>query len=405
MDSSWSNSKRLTLETDVARPHPIYCVWEITLRCDLGCKHCGSRAGKARPDELSTEQALEVVEQLHEVGVREVVLIGGEAYLREDWPVIAKALVKRGITTSMTTGARNLNGQRIQQAVEAGLSTISVSIDGLESTHDAIRGAKGSWAHAVEAARAVAQTPIQLAVNTQINRLSKPELAQIAELLVELRARAWQIQLTVAMGRAADRPEMLLQPYELLELFPELVRIKEQTLDPNRIKLAPANNIGYFGPYERKIRAGGEEGRYWNGCPAGQWAIGLEADGKIKGCPSLPTAPYTGGNLKTSRLKEVIENAPQLRVLRERTRDDLWGFCATCYYADTCKGGCSWTSHSLLGKPGNNPYCIHRAMELQKRGLREKVVQVERAPGTPFDHGRFELREEPIPTDQLLKSD
>ena len=66
-----------------------YCVWEITLACDLGCKHCGSRAGKAREDELSTEECLDVVRQLAEMGMLEVTLIGGEAYLREDWDIIA----------------------------------------------------------------------------------------------------------------------------------------------------------------------------------------------------------------------------------------------------------------------------------------------------------------------------
>ena len=70
-----------------------YVVWEITLKCDLGCRHCGSRAGKARSDELSTEECLNVVDQLAEMGVREVTLIGGEAYLREDWDVIARAIV------------------------------------------------------------------------------------------------------------------------------------------------------------------------------------------------------------------------------------------------------------------------------------------------------------------------
>jgi len=387
---------RVTRADDVAKPHPIYCVWEITLACDLGCKHCGSRAGKPRPDELTTAQALDVVAQLHEAGVRDVVLIGGEAYLRDDWPVIARALVDRGITANMTTGARNLTPERIRQAVDAGLSSISISIDGLEPTHDAVRGARGTFAAATSAARAVAATTIQLSINTQINRLSMPELPDVARLLVELGARAWQIQLTVAMGRAADRPEMLLQPYELLALFPMLVSIKDTILEPNRIGLFPANNIGYFGPYEHRIRAGGDDGRHWSGCPAGQWAIGIEADGKLKGCPSLPTTAYAGGNLARERLVELLARAPELRVLRERTRDDLWGHCATCYYGDVCKGGCSWTAHSLLGRPGNNPYCIHRAMQLAKQGRRERVVQVAHAPGAPFDHGRFEIVEEDV---------
>ena len=57
--------------------HPAYVVWELTLRCDHACTHCGSRAILARPDELSTEEALRVVAQLAEMRASEVVLIGG----------------------------------------------------------------------------------------------------------------------------------------------------------------------------------------------------------------------------------------------------------------------------------------------------------------------------------------
>ena len=58
--------------------------------------------------------------------------------------------------------------------------------------------------------------------------------------------------------------------------------------------------------------------------------------------------------------------------------------------------GCSWTTTVLLGKPGNNPYCHHRVLELKKKGLKERVVRVKAAPGTPFDQGLFELIEEPL---------
>lgn len=61
--------------------------------------------------------------------------------------------------------------------------------------------------------------------------------------------------------------------------------------------------------------------------------------------------------------------------------------------------GCTWTSFVTLGRPGNNPFCHHRALEMQKQGIRERVVQRSPAPGEPFDHGMFELVVEPIPTD------
>ena len=77
---------------DVDQVRPIYAVWEITLRCDLACVHCGSRAGRARPDELDTAECLDLVEQMADLGVREVTLIGGEAYLRDDWLDIVQAI-------------------------------------------------------------------------------------------------------------------------------------------------------------------------------------------------------------------------------------------------------------------------------------------------------------------------
>jgi radical SAM protein with 4Fe4S-binding SPASM domain len=372
-------------------------VWEITLACDLGCKHCGSRAGKARPTELSTAECLEVVHQMSEMGIREVTLIGGEAYLRDDWDVIAAEITKMGMTCGMTTGARNLTQDRVDRAVDAGLRTISISLDGLEHTHDAQRGVKGSWRNALAAAERVAASPIRLATNSQVNRLSLPEFAAMGQMLADIGSKAWQIQLTVAMGRAADRPDLLLQPYDLLELFPLLVWIKEQRLVPNGVTLFPGNNIGYFGPYESTLRFGGERGAHWQSCSAGKWSIGLEADGKIKGCPSLTSADWTGGNLRDDRLAHVVQNAPELTFLKNRTRDDLWGFCKSCYYADVCKAGCTWTSQVLFGKSGNNPYCIHRAIEHQKEGKRERVEKRSAAPGQPFDHGIFEIVLEDIP--------
>ena len=59
--------------------------------------------------------------------------------------------------------------------------------------------------------------------------------------------------------------------------------------------------------------------------------------------------------------------------------------------------GCTWTSFVTLGKPGNNPYCHHRAIEMARVGKRERIVRVEQAPGQPFDHGIFEIVVEDTP--------
>ena len=164
---------------------PIYAVWEITLACDLACRHCGSRAGKDRPDELTTEECIDLVDQMADLGVREVSVIGGEAYLREDWVDIIRHIRKRGMMALMTSGGRGLTPERAKQAADAGLQSVSISIDGREATHDRLRGVQGSYKSALEAIRNLRAVGIKVSVNTQINRLTMPDLADVLELLGE----------------------------------------------------------------------------------------------------------------------------------------------------------------------------------------------------------------------------
>jgi radical SAM protein with 4Fe4S-binding SPASM domain len=373
---------------------PIYAVWEVTLRCDLACRHCGSRAGHARPNELSTAECLRLVGELAALGVKEVTLIGGEAYLRPDWTKLIRAIRRAGMLPSITTGGRNLTPERARAAARAGLQTASVSVDGSAAIQDELRGVKGAFAAALAALAHLRGAGIPISANTQVNRRNRAELPALAETLIGAGIQAWQIMLTVPMGRAADRPEWLLQPYDLLELVPELARVAERVRRAG-VRLWTGNNVGYFGPHEAVLRAD-LPCDHSAGCGAAHGTIGIEADGTIKGCPSLQTDTWAAGNVREHSLLEIWERGKALQALRSRSRDELWGFCKSCYYAPVCGAGCTWTADAALGRPGNNPYCHHRALELAAGGQRERLVPVAAAPGLPFDRARFELVSEPL---------
>jgi radical SAM protein with 4Fe4S-binding SPASM domain len=380
----------------VASPHhPAYVVWELTLACDQPCAHCGSRAGKARPSELSTDEALSVVAELAAMGAREVVLIGGEAYLHPGFTAIARALGERGIVATLTTGGRGVDAALAAEIRAAGIGQVSVSVDGLEAAHDAIRRAKGSFASALAALEHLRQAGVPILANTHVNRVNAPDLEALYELLRERGVEAWQLQITAALGRAADRPAMLLQPYDLVALMPRIAALKERAL-ADGLTLLPGNNLGYFGPEETLLRsARPEHGDHFQGCQAGKLVLGIESDGAVKGCPSLQTSAYVGGNLRSRALASIWAEAPELAFTRARTVESLSGFCRTCPFAEPCMGGCTFTAHALFGKPGDNPYCHYRARTLAREGLRERLVPREAAPGEPFDHGLFELVREP----------
>jgi radical SAM protein with 4Fe4S-binding SPASM domain len=247
---------------------------------------------------------------------------------------------------------------------------------------------------------------LTLGANTQVSRLSFRHIREVGS---ELRAHgiaAWQVALTVPMGRAADKPEWIIDPWNVVEVLDTLSAIQHEAAaawnadDPatrgQPFNIAISNNLGYYGPHELTLRSrpGGQES-HWSGCKAGVNLLGIESDGTVKACPGLPTAAYASGNVRDLSLEQIWEHGEAIRFARERTLDELWGFCKTCYYADNCRGGCSWMAHCALGRRGNNPFCYHRVTQLKRRGLRERLVAKGPAPQEPYDYGRLELVEEP----------
>jgi radical SAM protein with 4Fe4S-binding SPASM domain len=387
---------RRRLNVVAESPFPAYVVWELTLRCDHACTHCGSRAGVARDHELTTEEALAVIDQLAAMRAREVVLIGGEAYLHDGFLAIVRALRARGIAPALTTGGRGITEALAANLAHAGLAYASVSVDGLEATHDRMRHLRGSWRAAMAALERLRAARLPTASNINLNRLNHRDLEPLYNELAARGIASWQVQLTAPLGRAADRPELLLQPWDLLEVVPRVAALKDRARAAG-ITLTPGNNLGYFGPEEQKLRSLAATDRdHWQGCQAGRFVMGIESDGAVKGCPSLQTAAYVGGNVRDRSLEAIWHHAPELAFARRRTVDDLWGFCRTCPFAATCLAGCSFTAHSVFGRPGNNPYCHFRARSFAKQGLRERLVPAAAATGAPFDHGTFDVVIEPL---------
>lgn len=390
-------NRRLPLAGEVLKG-PTYASWETTLRCNQSCRFCGTRAGHARPDELSTDEAIGLIAQLAEIGVREVAMHGGETFLREDWLTLISAVAAHGMTPCIVTGGRSVSADMAKRAKGAGLVAASVSIDGLEVTHDHLRNVPGSYQGAKRAVRELLGAGVMCACNTQINRQNMREIPALFHELSQFPLYGWQVQLMVPMGRAADEPELVLQPFDLLDIMPMLARLRLLS-DQYGILLWPGDNIGYFGPFEHTLRDQRLPDGHSSGCGAGILAIGIEANGDIKGCSAMGSEGFVAGNVRRHRLRTLWDEAAELKFMRCFDDSALWGYCATCYYAHVCRAGCVWTSATILGRYGNCPYCHHRALELLADGKRERLVRVATAPGTLRDRAEFSLESETAPAD------
>lgn len=352
---------------------PKTCVWELTLACNLDCLHCGSRAGKVRPGELATEQCLDVVSQLSDLGCELLTLSGGEPTLKRGWHRIAAAAVEAGMYCNMVTNGVYRNdsarAEIVSQAIEAGMCNVGVSLDGPPSIHDRIRG-EGNYARAVQSVREFTEAGLPVAVLTTVNRLNIDRLDEVRLRVIDAGATQWRLQLAKPMGNLSDHDELVISPIDMLSLLPKLARMKRQP----GVALHIGDSIGYYGAPDRVLRSRGWRGKResWRGCQAGMRAIGIEANGNIKGCLSMQ-ARYDGensfveGNLKENTLAEIWKKPGAFAYNREFKREQLTGFCRTCRHADRCRGGATCVAAATEGHLGEDKYCFYRMSVLQRR--------------------------------------
>jgi MoaA/NifB/PqqE/SkfB family radical SAM enzyme len=91
------------------------------------------------PGELTTVEALEVIGQMADIGLRWVTLSGGEPLTRKDLPVLVRALSSRGIAPNIITNGWLVSPEMARSLAESGIATAAISVDGTKEVHDKIR--------------------------------------------------------------------------------------------------------------------------------------------------------------------------------------------------------------------------------------------------------------------------
>ena len=341
---------------------PRFCVWELTLACNMRCRHCGSFAGEPRPDELSLEECLDVADQLAALGCEKVTLGGGEPTLHPRWWEIGRALTRRGVRVNIISNGWRWTDEHLARAREAGLANVAFSLDGFQPAHDAVRR-KGSYERVVRAIERSVAAGTPTSVITHINRLNSNELRELRALLAGLGVSSWQLQTGNPTGEMGRHHEMVVAPEDLLWIVPLIAEMRRDRAA--RPYVLAADNIGYFGRHEAEIRVEASGIPFWIGCRAGCQVIGIESNGNVKGCLSLPSSrhgddQFVEGNLRGKTLAEIWGREGAFAYNREFSEDRLGGFCAVCRYRDICRGGCSWTAFSRSGDRHDNPFCFYR---------------------------------------------
>lgn len=338
-----------------AQQHTLnYLLWECTLRCNLSCRHCGSDCRKeAGQKDMPLKDFLKVVDTIRpHVNPHEtmIVLTGGEALLHPEIEQCGRELYRREFPWGLVSNGMAFTKEKFDRLLLAGLHSVTISLDGLEDSHNRMRGNPGSFKKAVQAIRYLVanEDEVVFDVVSCITRNTFPELSRLKEMLLDMGVKKWRVFTVFPIGRAKDEEDLQLTPVQFKALF-DFIR---ETRKENRIRLSYGCE-GFLGAYESEVR----ENFFF--CRAGVTAASVLVDGSISACPNL-RSNFIQGNIYRDDFWEVWNTCYQPHRDRSWTRK---GECAECSHYRYCEGN----GLHLRDEEGNLLFChLHRIAEGEK---------------------------------------
>lgn len=314
---------------ETARHQLSYLMWECTLRCNLGCKHCGSDCRKNMSQkDMPLGDFLRVVDTITpHVNTHDtmIVITGGEPLMRTDLEECGRELYKREYPWGIVSNGLAMTAERLDSLIAAGLRSVTISLDGLEDSHNVMRGHPKSFRNAFDAIKLLVSKEDDLIfdVVTCVSARTFAELSAVKEMLIEAGVKQWRIFTIFPIGRATQHQDLQLQPKDFKHLF-DFIR---ETRREGRIKLSYGCE-GFLGDYETEVR----DSFFF--CRAGINVGSVLVDGSISACPNL-RANFIQGNIYQDNFMEVWNKRYQPFRDRSWTRKDE---CADCKYFGYCQG-------------------------------------------------------------------
>jgi radical SAM protein with 4Fe4S-binding SPASM domain len=342
---------------------PSHPVWEMTTGCNLNCIHCHTSGGKSAVDELTTDEAKRLLDQLADIReFRMMAFTGGEPLVRHDLFELLAYSQALGFTNTMATNATLIDDKVAQRLRRYGVVIAAVSLDGFDAaTHDSVRGSPGAFEAALRGMRALRGAGILLHINITAMEYNINQMKQLMTLVDELGTGILLMYQLVPVGRGRGIQEAALD----LGANERLIRFMAQAQRTTKAIMEPVAGPQYW-PFLLK-QNGITNGAFlrlaemvFHGCSAGRGFVYIKPNGEVWPCPFVEVSC---GNVRQTPFSTIWKTSPVLKNLREREKR-LKGRCGDCQYRRLC-GGCRGRAWATTGDYlAEDPSCfIHASNE------------------------------------------
>jgi len=344
---------------------PPVVIWNLLRRCNLTCKHCyATSADSPFRNELDTDEALRVIDDLADAGVRVLILSGGEPLLRPDLFQLADHARQRGFFVALSSNGTLIDDSNIERVAAAQFDYVGISIDGLQDVHDAWRQKKGSFAAALHAVGLCRRHDIRVGLRSTLTQHNYPQLSAILALMRDYDVHKFYLSHLNYSGRGKRSSKFdahhQMTRSALHLLFERAWADIGAGLDTDFVT---GNNdadailllrwvqrhMPQHGPrLEAMLRA-------WGGNASGSGIANIDNTGDVH--PDTYWWQHQVGNVRRQSFRELWIDRPQplLAQLRQHPRA-VSGRCAACRWLPICNGNTrtrAWAAGDLWGEdPG-----------------------------------------------------
>jgi radical SAM protein with 4Fe4S-binding SPASM domain len=329
----------------------VICIWNLTNFCNLFCDHCYSSSVLNRDGDLSTEETLNLVPQLKEIGVRFAILSGGEPLTRPDVYEIAEACREHKMGTYLSTNGLLIKEKNIDRIAKT-FSYVGISIDGTPDIHDQFRGKKGAYERSMNAVRLCLSRGIKVGIRFTLAPLTVDCLPHMFDLVEEENIPKLYISHLVTSGRGNDLPLVETKTH-----YKTSKAIIDQAFDYHqrgiKVDVVTGNNepdaILLLEKFRELYPAHAEHMeerlKTWGGNQSGSRLLNINSKGEVRPDPFFFDSV---GNVTETPLPEIWSESELLQKLRNR-KTEFQGQCRTCPHLSICNGNSRARAYAAHG--------------------------------------------------------
>lgn len=322
---------------DLKRQVPKIVYFVTTYRCNLSCKYCYAESSPqvdTRRD-LTTAEAIDMIDQVADLGVDSMAFTGGEALLRKDCIDLIAHARGRGLEIFLITNGSPVTPEKVKRLAPL-LKAVTVSMDSPapHRGHDAVRGTN-SWEAAERAITLFQEAGVPVAINTTVTALSVGSLPDMVSWALDRGVRTHRIGAVSDLGRGGLNP-LVADPLDKLRAEWATHRILVERLDEVNLGGMKLFNTPLT-PFRLKRH-----------CGVGLEEISIDSLGEVYPCKLLHLDHLRAGNIREKPLREIWESSEIFQAMLGVNPDNL-PMCQPCTFRYICGGGCRAHQMSMTG--------------------------------------------------------